>query len=517
MVAHLVRLKATLLRNGLRRSAWQIVGLMFAVLYASVAAVIAVVGLAALSTQDPEMRSSVVVLVGAALVLGWWLLPLLAFGVDSTVEPARFATFAVPRRDLVLGLALAGLVGVPGVATTVVAAATALPWWRQPLAALAAILGAALGVAVCVVGSRAITTALDPLLNRRGFREAVAAVVVLPLMLIGPIISTLVQAVTGRSDALPEAARWVAWTPFGAPWMLGSDVAAGAWSTAIAHLGIGASTLAFSVALWSWRLKDAMAPRRSATGTTRLGVGLLGRFPATQVGAVTARSLTYRRRDPRYVSALLVVPVLPLVFAFGFGKIGFLVAVPLAAAMLGFSISADTSFDGTAFWMHVVAPLRGRDDRWGRVLATAAIGVPVVVAMGLVALGVADRWDLTAPILGFSLGSFASALGVSSVASASVVVPVVPAGASPFTARQGGSMAAVGTQASGMAVVGVLGLPGLVLSVLAAMIGSLPLGFLAALVSLAVGTAALAIGVRRGGDLLDRRAPALLQSLRSMG
>ncbi len=213
---------------------------------------------------------------------------------------------------------------------------------------------------------------------------------------------------------------------------------------------------------------------------------------------------------------MLVVPVLPIVFAFGFGRLGFLVAVPFAAAMLGFSIASDISYDGTAFWMHVMAPLRGRDDRWGRVLATAVLGGPIVLVLGLVGLGVTDRWDLAAPVLGFSLGSFASALGVSSVASASVVVPVVPAGSSPFAARQGGSMAAVGTQLAGMGVLAVLGLPGLVLSILAATTGSLILGAIAAVVSLAIGAAALLIGVRKGGELLDRRAPDLLQSLRSM-
>ncbi len=516
MVAHLVRLKATLLRNGLRRSAWQVVGLVFAALYASGAVVAAVVGLGALSTQDVGTRRAVVVLAGAVLVLGWWFLPLVAFGVDATVEPVRFATFAVPRRDLVIGLALAGLVGVPGIATTLVAAASALPWWRQPLAALAALVGAVLGLALCVVGSRAMTTALDPLLTRRGFREVAAVVVVVPLVLLGPIIQGLAGAISGHAAVLPALSARLAWTPVGAPWALGSDVAAGQWTAALAHLGIGLVTLALLLALWAGRLGSAMAPRRSIGGATHVGVGLFARFPATQVGAVAARSLTYRRRDPRYVAALVPVVVFPVVFALTAGRSGPLVAVPLVAAMLGFSIAADISYDGTAFWMHVMAPLGGRDDRWGRVLATAVIGVPAVLVAGIVALGVADRWGLVVPVLGFTLGSFASALGVSSVASASVVVPVVPAGSSPFTSRQGGSMAAVGTQLAGMAVLGALGLPGLVLTIFAATTGSLLLGAVAALVSLAIGGTALVIGVRKGGDLLDRRAPDLLQSLRSM-
>ncbi len=516
MVAHLVRLKATLLRNGLRRSAWQVVGLVVAALYASGAVVVAVVGLGALSTQDLDMRRTVVVLAGTVLVMGWWFLPLVAFGVDATVEPVRFSTFAVPRRDLVIGLALAGLIGVPGAATTIVALASALPWWRQPLAALAALVGAVLGVALCVVGSRAITTALDPLLTRRGFREAAALVVVVPLVLTGPIIQALAAQISGRASVLTAISRQMAWTPVGAPWALGSDVAAGQWVAALAHLGIGLAALALLVALWAGRLVSAMTPRRSATGPTHAGVGLFARFPATQVGAIAARSLTYRRRDPRYVAAVVPVLVFPVVFAVSVGKVGLLIAVPLVAAMLGFSIAADVSYDGTAFWMHVIAPVRGRDDRWGRVLATAAVGLPLVLVTGLVAVGIADRWELAAPVLGFALGSLASALGVSSVASASVVVPVVPAGSSPFASRQGGSMAAVGTQLVGMGVLAVLGLPGAVLTIVAATTGSWTLGGVAALVSLAIGGTALVLGVRKGGELLDRRAPELLQSLRSM-
>ena len=44
MVAHLVRLKLALLRNGLRRSAWQVVGLAVAALY-GLGAIVVVVAL----------------------------------------------------------------------------------------------------------------------------------------------------------------------------------------------------------------------------------------------------------------------------------------------------------------------------------------------------------------------------------------------------------------------------------------------------------------------------------------
>src|SRR2546430_17468214 len=56
-------------------------------------------------------------LTGTALVLGWLFLPLLFFGVDETLDPARFALLPLPRRTLAVGMLAAACVGIPGNAT----------------------------------------------------------------------------------------------------------------------------------------------------------------------------------------------------------------------------------------------------------------------------------------------------------------------------------------------------------------------------------------------------------------
>ena len=104
-------------------------------------------------------------------MLGWAVLPIIAFGVDATLDPARFVTFPIPRRDLIAGLGLAGLVGIPGVATVLGVLVAAFVWWRQPVAVLVALVTGVLAVAVCVVGSRAATTGLAPVLTGRRARE----------------------------------------------------------------------------------------------------------------------------------------------------------------------------------------------------------------------------------------------------------------------------------------------------------------------------------------------------------
>ena len=42
-------------------------------------------------------------------------------------------------------------------------------------------------------------------------------------------------------------------------------------------------------------------------------MGLFSLLPATPTGAVTARSLTYWLRDPRYGGSLMVIPLLAVV------------------------------------------------------------------------------------------------------------------------------------------------------------------------------------------------------------
>lgn len=517
MVAHLVRLKLTLLANGLRRSVWQVVGLVLALLYAAGIVVVVLIGLAVLSGQDQGLRRTVVVLAGAVLVAAWWFLPLVAFGIDATMEPDRFATFAVPRRQLVAGLAIGALIGVPGVATTLVAAGTGLTWWREPHAALAAVLGGLLAVALCVVGSRATATALAPVMARRRFREVATVVVLVPLILAGPLLGSIGTALEASAAALPRLAGVVAWTPFGAPWALAADAASGAWVEAIGRLGVIAASLAALLALWAASLDRAMVRQRTSSGHSgRAGLGVLGRVPASAGWAVAARCLVYWLRDPRYAVAVVVIPLLPVLLWFLGGGDGLLVLGPITATLIGWSISSDVSYDGTAFALHVAAPVRGRVDRLGRVAAAAAIGLPATVVMVVVGLAGSGRWELTLPMLGLSIGALGSALGAASVLSAQLVYPVLPPGSNPFATPQGGTTATMLSQLAGFAVLGLLLVPGGVLTLVAVGTGSAALGLLSTAVSVGVGTAALVLGVRLGGDLLDRRGTTLLASLRAM-
>ena len=196
MVARFLTLKLTLMGNTFRRSVWQTIGMIVAALYAlgTVGLLIAaVVGLGFFG--DPAWAGLAITLGGALAVLGWWIIPIFAFGVDATLDPHRFTTFAIPRRTLLAGLAVAGLVSVPGIATVLLALGASFAWLLQPGVLLVSLVGAVLGVATCVLGSRAITTVLAPVLESRRYREVVTILALVLVMTIGPLVGWLANGV----------------------------------------------------------------------------------------------------------------------------------------------------------------------------------------------------------------------------------------------------------------------------------------------------------------------------------
>jgi ABC-2 type transport system permease protein len=518
VVAHLVRLKLTLLRNGLRRSAWQVVGLVVAALYGLMALVIIVGSMAVLSVQEPDIRGLVAVLVGSVLVLGWWVVPLISFGIDATVDPARFVTFAIPRRSMLVGLAIGGVIGVPGLVSAGTALSLAGVWWRTPLALLAGLVCAAVGLATCIVGGRATTSASSHLMGKRRVRELMAATALLPLLLVGPLISRATMSSDSvTKDSLEQVADVLGWTPVGAVWAVPWDVAEGHWAGAVARFAIAVGTLVVALVVWDRSLARALVnPVHEVASTRSRGLGWFGRLPASPLGAVTARSLTYWVRDPRYALAIAIVPLLPvLLWMFNPGGSSLLFLGPTAAFLMGWGISADVAYDGSAFWTHLAAPLPGLTDRLGRVLGASALAVPVVTVYVVGSALLTDRSEVVPALLGVSYGVLCTAFGGASIVSALVVYPVQQPGENPFQTRQGASLTAVTSQLLGWAAVVVLSAPEAVLAVLAVTQDSSALGWLALVVGLLLGGVLLFLGVRLGGRLLDRNGTDLLRRIMS--
>lgn len=478
MVAHLLKLKLALLRNGLRRSPWQLVGMAFAGLYALGLVVTLVVALVLLRTAPQDVAYTAVVLGGSAAILGWGIVPVVASATDMTLDPARFTTFAIPMKQMLAGLALGGLIGIPGLATSLVALSTVATWWRGFLPALAAAAGAVLGVLTCVVLAKVVTTATASLASSRRFKDVSAIAFMVPLVLMGPIVAGIGQGIPASTGFLPVFAQTLSWTPLGAPWAISGEVAAGRPGSAVLKLLISAATLA--VLAWAWKVlleRALVTPPYAGSGKRKGGrLGLLGLLPAVPAGAVMARSLTYWFRDPRYSGSLVVIPLLPVALVFqgvqtgDFTSLAFL--APLSAFILAWSISADVSYDNTAFALHLASGIRGVADRLGRALACLAFALPVVLVFAVGYSMFTGDWAGLPGQLGLSLGILFTGLGLSSVVSARYTVAVPLPGESPFKKPPGNVGQTLAVQFGGLVVLMVLVLPEVALLVAQLVTGS---------------------------------------------
>ncbi|ATO87572.1 ABC transporter permease [Actinoplanes sp. SE50] len=228
---HFVRLKLRITANGLRGRPTRVV--LF-VLGSCAASLLAVLGYAVFALpghlHDAHLAGMLLPFGGAVLLLGWLFLPLLFFGVDESLDPARFALLPLPRRTLVAGLGTAALAGLPALATLAATAGMTDTAARLggPVAGVAETAGVLGGLLLCVAVSRAVTSAFATALRSRRARDlatillAVVATSVAPLQL-------LLLGLLDRADWTDVAgiAEVIGWTPLGAPYTLGLDVATG--------------------------------------------------------------------------------------------------------------------------------------------------------------------------------------------------------------------------------------------------------------------------------------------------
>ena len=527
MVAVLVGLKLTLLRNGLRRSVWRIVGLVIGAVYALGVVVGVWLGLGALRLTSVQVTGDVTVLAFSLLTLAWLLFSLLVFGIDETVDPRRFALLPVPARRLVPGLFVAGLLGIPGTATVLVSLGLVLTWSRSPAMTAAAVIAVPLGVATCFLLSRTATAAFTQALASRRFRDFAAVA----LALVGASIGITSNLISGGATGDPQAAlrllhtvsQGLGWSPVGWAWSLPADVARGAWVAAGAHLVLAVALAGGLWWAWGYFLEKALTSPLEAGGVSKavkrngLGDRL---YPATPAGAVAARSLHYWRRDPRYLSSLGGILVAPIVIVVALvSNPGRDATNPIAAfapaflaLLLGSVVAQDLSYDGSAVWAHITAGISGADDRKGRVLSTLTVIGPVLVVMVLAAAAVTGEWAMLPRTAGLTIGLALISIGVGSWVGAVWQIPAPPPRANPFAKNTSGN----GLQG----LVSFLVTSGLTLAcsvpLAAALIGSFfvpALTWVTLLVGIVSGIVVLRVGIHLGGQRLDTHWPEVLTAV----
>lgn len=518
MVGLIVRLRFAMWRTAMSRSTLHLISSIAGIVGALGVLALLVPGLVLLSTRSLRVTALTVPLF-TLITLMWTVLSLVASGVDSLLDPARFSVLPLRARELTRGLLAATCTGIPAIMLGVLALAQVGSWSSHPAAVPAAAVGGALGVLTAILLSRAVTSALARVMTTRGGRVLGALVVSLitlvPLGLNLLLTTDTVFNQLASFDATTSA-RVASWTPFGWAWGLPFDVATGRWGSALVHLVLAVSFVAVLYRVWQRLLEVTLTSPLTSSGGQRIGRGrflpaMLGTSPTATIAARRARAWY---RDSRLVGIALRTGVLPVFFvvqavitgAPGLAGVG----IVTLAVFAGLTLMNDLAFDGPAWWLHVAVGVRGWEDRLGRAIASAVVFGPVVVATYAVSvlLGVISN---PVPWLTVVVVSFLASLGLA-VAVGSVLPGTAPrTGGNPFAATSGG--AAQGCLVAMVSFVGplVLTLPAVAIAV--GTTGPGPGQWVGLAVGTVYGVVLLGTGVVLGGARIDRRAPELLSQL----
>nr|WP_130409170.1 ABC transporter permease [Micromonospora violae] len=542
---HFVRLKLRVMGNSFRGQGWRIalfiggvlLGLWFA---ASGFFLFAAPGLAGNGTYAVLIAAGG----GGLLVLGWLLLPLVFFGVDETLDPARFALLPLPRRTLVTGLFAAALISVPVLAVLIasfglVLTAWSLGGWSAGLLAVVGVLG---GLLLCVAASRAVTSAFATMLRSRRVRDLAAVLLAVTAALLGPLqvfgLAALREADWAR---LAGMATVIGWTPLGAPWTVGIDVAQGRVWAAPVKLLITVVALGALLAWWSRSLESAMvgaassgkAPARRAVAggaVAQLFPRVAGWAGRDRFGALVAREARYWWRDARRRANLITIAVVGIFVPVminvtggdlaAMGEAGFTAAandsspVVVTISMLFVGVLAAVTlanqfgFDGSAYAAHVVAGVPGRVELRARMTAFSLYVLPMLAIVAVVLSVLLGRPGWIGLTIGTLVATYGAGLAVNSLVSV-LGAYSLPETSNPFAMNSGAGMAKGLLTLLAMLASAVAAVP---MVVAAALLGDAWL-WLALPVGAAYGVGAALLGAYLAGDVLDRRQPELLATV----
>jgi len=469
MVGHLVSLKWQYVLASFRRSIWALIGLIFAALYAG--GMLFGLGSAYFiaNSEVPEYGQLGTLLVGAVIVLAWAIVPIFFSGLDGTLDESRFVLFPIKPSTLQKGQFLGGFVGIPGIASIIAVMLGAIAFISQPLALVVYLICCVLGLANLMVWARLANRLGMALNDNPRIANTLMIVAMLLMMSAGFIFGGTITYLTKHWEEVLPYLPWLSVTPFGSAFAVPYFMATGNMGTALGCLALTLVYLAGGWWLWGKNLARSMANvggsahHASAAEVAAGDLGLLARFPATPRGAVAARTLHSFLKDNRLqlltASTAMLYLILTVAMPLFLSSVGsfesrasfngvnaaeanqiinsgvmqlFGFWMYFCTVFTGYYMCYLVSYDNTAFSLHVLSPLRGIDDRLGRLWGYSILMVPIVVVMVFVACVANGHLELVPIVLMHQLGVFAAAAGVGCVLDTFISPPVAPPGANPF-------------------------------------------------------------------------------------
>ncbi|MFD8725221.1 transporter [Streptomyces sp. NPDC059629] len=424
-----VRLKLSLLRNGLRQSGGRRAAFVASAVVALLFGVLQLLGLVLL--RGHAHADAVAVLVTAVLALGWAFMPLFFPSGDETLDPTRLVMFPLRPRPLVRALLAASLVGIGPLFTLLLLVGCAVSVAHGAAGYGVAVVAVALALLVCVALARAVAAANVRLLTSRKGRDLAVLsglVIAVGAQLVNFGARSLGSAGLGELAPVADAVRWL--PPASAIGAVHS-ASEGSYGTAVAQLALCAAALALLVGAWARTLTRLMtapdgstlqAPDSAGRGPASSD-GLARLLPSGRTGTVMMRSLRYVWRDPKtkaaWVTSLAIGLIVPVFNALqGTGSIYF---ACFAAGMLGIQMYNQFGQDTSAFWMVAMTISSTRDayvELRGRALALLVITLPYATLVTVLTTAMLDDWPRLPEVLGLSFALLGAMLATGAWTSA---------------------------------------------------------------------------------------------------
>ncbi|MET9698834.1 transporter [Streptomyces sp. NPDC006529] len=433
LTAVFVRLKLSLLRNGLRGSSKRKAAYLGTLVLALVVGGFQMFGLALL--RGNAHAGTVVVLLAAILALFWSVMPLFFPSGDETLDPSRLVMLPLRPRPLVRALLASSLVGIGPLFTLCLAVGSAVAVAHGPAGVIAAVLGVPLLLLGCVALARAVATANVRLLNSRKGRDL--AVLSGLLIAIGAQFANFASQrlfQDGGLSTLEPAEAVVRWLPPATALGMVDSVSRGAYAVAAAQLALTVGAIALLLRFWERTLTHLMVTPDGSTlaaagpakkrGTGRAeGAGSRSLLPDGRTGAVIQRALRYAVRDPKtkagWATSLAVGLIIPVANALqGQGSV---YLACFGAGMLGVQMYNQFGQDTSAFWMvaqTISTPREAYAELHARALALALVTVPYTVLVTVVTAAMVGDWAALPEVIGLSLALLGAMLCAGALASA---------------------------------------------------------------------------------------------------
>jgi hypothetical protein len=406
--------------------------------------------IAAAHNDDPRIARAVVVIGATAVVLGWALLPLVTFGTDETLDPARLQLLPIERRPLLLGLLAASLVGYAPFAVLVTMVGV-IAGYASGAGAIVTIFAVVILVVLAATTARALATSLASSLTSRRGRDAIVAFAA--ILGAGVQLIRFVHFIDIDAAWLDRVSDIVRWLPPGALGQAVIDSRTGHLARAFVELIPALVVIPVLLVVWGRTLERSLTVVTG--GSTKIrGRGrterrsslfprLLSFLPAKPWGAIAAKEIRYVTRDPRrriVVGQLVLFGVGgPAWFALSARSLspGSVLLASLAGYLALIGALNQFGFDGGALWLDIVAGNDIRAELLGKNAALLLQVIPVVLTGSVILAAVSGGWIYVPVALVIACAGLGAGLGVANVMS--VRAPQrIPETRSPFGGGAGG-------------------------------------------------------------------------------